>query len=317
MPAAIRTTQLCKTYKGAAGPVHAVAGLDLEIGTGEFFGLLGPNGAGKSTTIGMLTTRIQPTGGSAYVCGFDVAKRPVTVKNIIGVVTQRNTMDRQINIRDNLEFRGRYFGMSARDARRRAMELLERFDLAERAEDNDDFLSGGQSRRAMIARALMHRPKVLILDEPTAGIDPQTRVNLWDALRELHSEGQTIVLTSHYLEEVEALCGRIAVVDHGKVLACETADGLKATAGSDAVITLVFDGPADGVSEMVGKLDGVRRVEAEGSRLRVYAAPPAEGLLGEIIGAGVAQGLAVRDASTLQPSLETAFLTLTGREYRE
>lgn len=315
--AAIRTTGLRKTYHGRGGPVSAVDGLELEVRPGEFFGLLGPNGAGKSTTIGMLTTRIALTGGSAQVAGFDVRADPVEVRRRIGVVTQSNTLDRAVSLLENLEFRGRFFGMSARQARTRGRELLEQFALQDVADRLDDHVSGGQSKRAMVCRALMHRPEVLFLDEPTAGIDPQARRNLWDLLRELHAAGQTVVLTTHYLEEAEELCDRIGVVDHGKLLTCDSVDGIKASAGADSVITVGFDSPADGAAETVGKLDGVHRVEVDGNEMRVHATPPADGLLGGLIEAGRDQGLTVRNASTLPPSLETAFLNLTGREYRE
>jgi ABC-2 type transport system ATP-binding protein len=315
--AAIRTTALRKTYAGGSGPVPAVDRLELEVRPGEFFGLLGPNGAGKSTTIGMLTTRIVPTGGSAQVAGFDVAKDPVEVRRRIGVVTQANTMDRAINLLENLEYRGRFFGMSSKESRRRAMELLEQFGLAEVAGRLDDHVSGGQSKRVMVCRAMMHKPDVLFLDEPTAGIDPQARRNLWDLLAQLNAEGQTILLTTHHLEEAEELCDRIAIVDHGKLLTCDTVDGIKSTAGADCVVTVLFDGPAEPAVETTEKLTGVNRVEADGNELKIRAAAPADGLLGEVIAAGRDHGLAVRNAATLPPSLETAFLNLTGREYRE
>jgi ABC-2 type transport system ATP-binding protein len=163
----------------------------------------------------------------------------------------------------------------------------------------------------------MHRPDVLFLDEPTAGIDPQARRNLWDLLAELNAAGQTILLTTHHLEEAEELCDRIAIVDHGKVLTCDTVDGIKATAGADFVVTVHFDGPAEPARETVGKLTGVRSTEVDGNELKVHATPPADGLLGEVIAVGRDHGLTVRNASTLPPSLETAFLNLTGREYRE
>lgn len=317
--AAIRTTALRKTYPSGSGPVPAVDGLELAVQPGEFFGLLGPNGAGKSTTMGMLTTRIVPTSGSASVAGFDVAADPVAVRKRIGVVTQANTMDRAVNLLENLEFRGRFFGMSGKESRSRAMDLFEQFGLTDVATRLDDHVSGGQSKRAMVCRALMHRPDILFLDEPTAGIDPQARRKLWDLLRELNNAGQTILLTTHYLEEAEELCGRIAVIDHGKSLACDTVEGIKGTAGADSVTTVVFDGPAERAAETVGKLDGIRRVEVGegGQELRVHAGARSDGLLGELIAVGLDHGLGVRNASSLPPSLETAFLNLTGREYRE
>ncbi|WP_067827727.1 ABC transporter ATP-binding protein [Actinomadura kijaniata] len=313
---AIRTVDLRKTYSSPRGDVHAVRGVDLEVAPGEFFGLLGPNGAGKSTTIGMLTTLVVPTGGTAEVCGFDVVRRPVEVKRRIGMVSQNNTLDNDLSAFENLEFRGRYFGLSARDARRRADQLLEMFNLTDRRKGKPLEMSGGQAKRLMICRALVHRPEVLFLDEPTAGLDPQTRVNLWEVLRGLQREGQTILLTTHYMEEAEALCDRVAVVDHGEVLAEGTVAGLTETAGADTVITVVYDGPVPDTVRTLRDRDGVGKVEVNGEQVRVFAHSP-DGLLGELVAAGSAAGVGVTDASQLRPSLETVFLTLTGREYRE
>ena len=195
--------------------------MDLAIRSGEFFGLLGPNGAGKSTTIGMLTTRVLPTAGNAFVAGIDVVRHPARVKNLIGVVHQTNTLDRTLSVAENLEFHGRYFRMSLRESRRRSQELLERFSLADRATAMVFELSGGLAQRLMIARALVHRPHILFLDEPTSGIDPQTRVNLWDILRGLHAEGQTILLTTHYMEEADALC-EVATMEGEDIRAVST-----------------------------------------------------------------------------------------------
>jgi ABC-2 type transport system ATP-binding protein len=314
--AVIRTTRLSKTYQSTRGAVQAVVDLDLDVRQGEFFGLLGPNGAGKSTTIGMLTTRVLPTSGEASVAGVDVMRDPVGVKRRIGVVSQTNTLDRQLTAAENLEFRGRFFGMSARDARRRAAQLLEMFSLGERGKAMVYELSGGQAQRVMIGRALMHRPDLLFLDEPTSGIDPQTRINLWEVLRTLHAEGQTILLTTHYMEEAEALCERIAIVDHGKLLACDTVDALQRSIGADTVLTVTFDGDTAPMVEDVSGLDSVRRVEPDGKVLRVYASD-ASGLFGELVAVGAKHGLTISDAASLPPSLETVFLTLTGREYRE
>jgi daunorubicin resistance ABC transporter ATP-binding subunit len=316
---AIRTEDLRKTYKTSRGDVPAVRGIDLHVGSGQFFGLLGPNGAGKSTTIGMLTTLILPTGGRAWVAGIDVVADPVGVKRRIGVVTQNNTLDMQLTVAENLEFRSRFFGLGPREASRRAAQLLDVFGLADRRKAMSTDLSGGQAKRLLIARALVHRPDVLFLDEPTAGLDPQTRVNLWDILRVLHGEGQTILLTTHYMEEAEALCEQISVIDHGEVLASGTVDELKEGTGAETVITVRYeDRVPDGVTARVG-LDarpGVRKVETEGDYIRVFTREP-EGVLGELVTAGSAAGLTVRDATQLKPSLETVFLTLTGREYRE
>ena len=316
---AIRTEDLRKTYTSKRGDVPAVRGIDLSVGTGQFFGLLGPNGAGKSTTIGMLTTLVLPTGGRAWVAGLDVVADPVGVKRRIGVVTQNNTLDMQLTVAENLEFRSRFFGLSPREASRRATQLLEVFGLMDRRKALSPDLSGGQAKRLLIARALVHRPDVLFLDEPTAGLDPQTRVNLWDILRVLHAEGQTILLTTHYMEEAEALCEQIAVMDNGQVLASGTANELKESVGAETVITVRYeDLVPEGVAAWAGLADrpGVSKVETDGDHIRVFTREP-EGVLGELVTAGSAAGLTVRDATQLKPSLETVFLTLTGRDYRE
>jgi daunorubicin resistance ABC transporter ATP-binding subunit len=317
--AAIRTEDLRKTYKSSRGDVEAVRGIDLNVPQGEFFGLLGPNGAGKSTTIGMLTTLVAPTGGRAWVAGHDVVKSPVEVKRRIGVVTQNNTLDMQLTVQENLEFRSRFFGLSLGAASKRAAQLIDAFGLSDRRKAMADQLSGGQARRLMIARALVHQPDVLFLDEPTAGLDPQTRVNLWDILQVLHDQGQTILLTTHYMEEAEALCDKIAVVDHGKILAEGSVDKLLADSGAQTIVTVRYKEPVpDGLAERAGLAErpGVTKVEADGDQLRVFSADP-EGLLGDLVSIGAANGLHVRDASEAKPSLETAFLALTGREYRE
>jgi daunorubicin resistance ABC transporter ATP-binding subunit len=316
MTSAIRTVDLRKTYPAPSGDVHAVDGISLEVQEGEFFGLLGPNGAGKSTTIGMLTTRIIPTGGEAYVGGIDVVKHPAQAKRRLGVVTQTNTLDRSLTVAENLEFHGRFFGLSVRESRVLAKDLLERFQLDDRADSMASDLSGGMAQRLMIARALAHRPYVLFLDEPTSGIDPQSRINLWQTLRDLHKDGQSILLTTHYMEEADALCERVAIIDQGKVLADDSPDELKRSIGADTIITVVFDGDAAGLVEAVSAIDSVLKVEQDGPTLRVFSRSP-EGLLGRIVDLGPEHGLQVRDATSMLPSLETVFLTLTGREYRE
>src|ERR1700678_3013970 len=195
----IRTENLTKLYPGMDAP--AVDGLNLEVHQGEIFGLLGPNGAGKTTTAGILTTRVVPTGGSAFVAGIDVRKHPALVKQVSGIVSQQNTLDRQLTVWENLYFHGRLFGINAKESRRRSDELLDRFSLSKWAKASVYALSGGMAQRLMVARAIFHRPSVLFLDEPTAGLDPQSRLAMWEILGELHQQGQTIMLLTHYMEE--------------------------------------------------------------------------------------------------------------------
>jgi ABC-2 type transport system ATP-binding protein len=314
--APIRVRGLRKVYDGPHGPIVAVDGIDLAIESGEFFGLLGPNGAGKSTTIGMLTTRVRPTGGTAEVAGIDVTKSPAAVKQRLGVVPQTNTLDRALSVRDNLVFHGRYFGLSGKESRRRTTDLLERFQLTDRADSQVLTLSGGMAQRLMFARALLHEPDVLILDEPTSGIDPQTRINLWEILRDLHTAGQTILLTTHYMEEADALCDRIAIIDHGQVLALGSPAELKAGLDAESVVTVTFDVDATAIKSDVEAIAGVARVEIDGPVARVFARD-ASGIVGEVATSGARHHLSLRDATVTPPTLEVVFLTLTGRAYRE
>ena len=313
----IRVEGLRKVFRSGAHEIRAVDGIDLEVAKGEFFGLLGPNGAGKSTTIGMLTTRVVPTEGRAFIAGVDVVADPATAKRYIGVVPQTNTLDRQLTVAENLEFHGRYFGMSRRDAAERTRELLDLFKLADRSDAKIPELSGGMAQRLMVARALVHRPEIVFLDEPTSGIDPQTRLALWAILRELHAAGQTILLTTHYMEEADALCERLAIIDSGKVLARGTPAELKERLGADTVITLVFAEPPAKLLPRIEQIAAVDHVEDAGDGvIRVYAADAA-GLLADVVTLATKAGLRVTDASSQPPTLEAVFLALTGRDLRE
>ena len=268
------------------------------------------------TTIGMLTTTVFPTGGRALVSGLDVSHHAADVKRQIGVVSQANTLDRALTVWENLYYHGRFFGVSRPRARARADELLEQFSLTERADSMVFHLSGGLAQRLMLARALVHEPQVLFLDEPTSGIDPQTRINLWRILDDLHRAGQTTLLTTHYMEEADELCERIAIIDHGKALAVDTPAELKRRHGAETVITLTLEGDPAPLAERAERLEAVRSVERDEQIVRVRAAR-SEGVLVQLVQEAAALGLSVRDASSLPPSLETVFLNLTGREYRE
>ncbi len=222
---AIRVEGLRKRYR-PDGP-EAVAGLDFHVERGEIFGLLGPNGAGKTTTIGVITTRVKPTGGRVLVNGLDVTEDPVSVKRRLAVVPQRSNLDRSLSALENLTFHAAYFGYGRRERNRMARELMTRVGLEGREDDRVDNYSGGMAQRLMIARALIHEPQLLILDEPTTGLDPQSRLFLWDTIRDLQIRGTTIVLTTHDMAEADQLCRRIAIVDHGKIIALDTPRGLR------------------------------------------------------------------------------------------
>src|SRR5204863_3447101 len=221
----LKKTYQPKTRKGVE--VKALEGISFEVPRGEFFGLLGPNGAGKTTTIGILTTRVLPTGGVARIEEIDVARDPVAVKRRIGVVPQVNNLDRSLTAKEILLFHAEYFGVPKHERAEHAQRLLERFELADRADEKINGFSGGMVQRLKIGRALMHDPALLFLDEPTTGLDPQSRRAMWDLLTELNQKGLTILLTTHYMEEADQLCGRTAIVDHGKVLALDSPAQLK------------------------------------------------------------------------------------------
>ncbi len=309
----IRTERLTKVYPG---DILAVDSLDLAVRAGEIFGLLGPNGAGKTTTVGMLTTRIIPTAGRAFVGGIDVVAHPALAKQAIGVVPQTNTLDRSLTVWENLFFHARYFGMNAAQARRAADRALEQFRLADRAKADVLALSGGLAQRLMVARAIVHDPHILFLDEPTSGLDPQSRLALWEILRDLHARGQTIMLTTHYMEEADQLCDRVAIMDHGRILALDTPAALKRSIDADTIVRVHTDGSTQALAEALGRMAGATHAEAADGEVRVYLRG-VTGALPRAVGAAEAAGFTVTDLSITEPTLETVFITLTGKDLRE
>jgi ABC-2 type transport system ATP-binding protein len=296
-----------------AREIVALERLDLEVGEGEFFGLLGPNGAGKTTTIGILTTRVRPTAGRAFVAGADVARHPSAVKQRIGVVPQRPNPDRSLTALENLVFHAAYFGMPRAAATARAQELLDTMEIGDRGGAKVDELSGGQQQRLMIARALIHSPQVLFLDEPTVGLDPHARLALWDILRGLHAQGRTIVMTTHYMEEADQLCDRVAIVHQGRLLALDDPAALKAKAPGGTLIEFTFDAELADLQQLAQGLPGVTRVEPNRHVLRVYAVRSAE-VIPPVIRAAEQAGRGIVDIHLTPPSLETLFVSLTGRK---
>ena len=295
------------------GPIVALDALDLDVEQGEFFGLLGPNGAGKTTTIGILTTRVRATSGMASVAGADVIRDDVRVRQRIGVVPQRPNPDRSLTVIENLEFHAAYFGIPLGTAEKRGNELLDRLGIGEKANAKVDELSGGQQQRLMIARALIHEPRVLFLDEPTVGLDPQARLSLWEILRDLHAQGRTIVMTTHYMEEADQLCDRLAIVDQGKLLACDTPDALRARAPGGTLIELTLDGDASTIVDAARPIPGILGAEARQAVLRAYSDRGGE-LIPALIRVAEGGGRAVRNINLATPSLETLFISLTGRK---
>jgi ABC-2 type transport system ATP-binding protein len=313
-PIVIRTLDLTKVYPGG---VTAVDHLNLEVTEGEIFGLLGPNGAGKTTTAGMLTTRVIPTAGQAFVGDIDVVKHPAVAKQLIGVVPQTNTLDRALTVWENLYFHGRFFGMDGRASRGAADEMLVRFRLTEKTKAPVTALSGGLAQRLMVARAMLHGPAILFLDEPTAGLDPQGRIALWEILGDLHTEGQTILLSTHNMEEADQLCDRIGIMDHGHILALDTADGLKQTIGADTIVTLSAEGNLDALGDVLQRqVPGVQSTTRMNGTLQV-AVRGTDRVLFRVIAAAEDAKIDVRDVQVDVPTLETVFIKLTGKELRD
>lgn len=314
-PTVIRTENLTKIYAG--GDFKAVDDLNLSVATGEIFGLLGPNGAGKTTTAGMLTTRVIPTSGSAVVAGVDVVAHPAVAKQFLGVVSQTNTLDRQLTVWENLYYHGRLFGMSSSESKHQANALLEQFQLAKWAKASVYALSGGMAQRLMVARSIFHRPAVLFMDEPTAGLDPQSRLALWEILQQLNADGQTILLTTHYMEEADQLCDRVAIMDHGKILALDTPKTLKRSVGIDTIVHVKAAGDQELLARALESgVEGVSKTRHTDKGLELHLSG-GDRLLARIISAAEAGGFQIADISVAEPSLETVFINLTGKELRD
>jgi ABC-2 type transport system ATP-binding protein len=337
--AILEVSDLVKRYPKA--PVNAVDGVSFSAVRGEVFGLLGPNGAGKTTTVGILTTMARPTSGTARIDGVDVVAEPVLARKQLAVVPQRSNLDRSISIRDNLIFHAAYHGVPAREREARADEILEQFGLLDRARIKPDFFSGGQSQRVMIARALMHAPKVLFLDEPTTGLDPAARLFVWDRLKELKARGVTMLLTTHDMDEAGELSNRVGIMDHGKLLALDTPEALMRSLRDETTLELSADGPADGAAiDALSALPGVARIERvqaaqngggppgppgaapppqqdnRGLRVRLYLSGDAAQLVAPAAAVLAEHGLVLGDVKFGAPTLEDVFIHLTGRTLR-
>jgi ABC-2 type transport system ATP-binding protein len=281
---AVVVEELVKRY--GKSPQPAVDGLGFRVHAGEVFGLLGPNGAGKTTTVGVLTTRVLPTGGRALVQGVDVVADPQRARQVLAVVPQRNNLDRSLNVKQNLLFHAAYHGVARAERTKLADEILERMGLTGHAKAAIDTLSGGQAQRVMIARALMHRPQVMFLDEPSTGLDPQARLFVHDRVAQLQAEGVTVVLTTHDMDEAAKLCDRVGIVDHGKLLALDTpAELTKSLPGRTTItFTVELDGVASAeIAAKLSTVDGVERVEqiaASNGGFAAGGAPPWAGTAG-------------------------------------
>jgi ABC-2 type transport system ATP-binding protein len=297
--------------------IVALDGISLDITPGEIFCLLGPNGAGKSTTVGVLTTRVRPTSGQAFIGEHDVWQAQVAVKRLIGVVAQRPNLDFSLTAREILVFHGAYFGLSSQERAKRSDELLDRFKLRDRADQMVRGFSGGMMQRLSIARAMMHDPQVLFLDEPSAGLDPQTRLLLWEIVREYNQSGKTILLTTHNMEEADALCHRLAIIDHGRVIALGTPRELKASVPGGYLLRLRFGHQSPELLDRLRALSGVREVRAtDGNGADLYA-DRGGSLVPEVATLASSSSVELCDVHISEPSLENLFLHHTGRSLRE
>ncbi|HEU5202690.1 MAG TPA: ATP-binding cassette domain-containing protein [Candidatus Limnocylindrales bacterium] len=311
----IETRDLRRTFKSRKTKVEAVRGVDLTVGTGEIFGFLGPNGAGKTTTLRMLATLLTPSAGEARVAGADLRRESQTVRERIGYVPQGGSTDPSETGRGELVIQGRLYGMNAADAKRRAAEVLAALDLEAAADRTISTYSGGMKRRLDVGLGIVHRPAVLFLDEPTTGLDPQARARMWDEIRGLRAQGTTVFLTTHYLEEADALADRLAIIDHGEIVAEGTADELKRQVAGD-VVTLGVNGATERVLETVRLQPFVREATTEDGFVRLYV-ERGETAVPQILRLLDGAGLAASSIALHRPSLDDVFLRQTGRSLRD
>jgi ABC-2 type transport system ATP-binding protein len=311
----IETKGLRKSFRARKGTVEAVRGVDLTVRDGEIFGFLGPNGAGKTTTLRMLATLIVPDGGDALIAGADLRRSPGEVRRRIGYVAQGGSTWDTVTAREELVLQARFYGIAKSTARARAAAAIDAFQLSEFADRKCQTYSGGQRRRVDIALGVIHQPRVVFLDEPTTGLDPQSRAHMWDEVRRLREEGMTVFITTHYLEEADALCDRIAIMDYGQIVAEGTPDELKREVAGD-VVTVGVNGATPKAAGLLGGEGYVRKLESSDGGLRLYVDEGATAIpqiLRTLDGAGVA----LASIELHRPSLDDVFLTKTGRSLRE
>ncbi len=300
---------LSRSFKGG---IEAVRGLDLTVEAGEVFGFLGPNGAGKTTTVRMLCTLLPPTAGSATVAGLDVVTNASQVRKRIGVALQEIGLDPVQSGRELLELQCGLYGITGRQGRERAGELLELVGLTEAADRRTKTYSGGMKRRLDLASALVHSPEVLFLDEPTTGLDPASRLTIWDEVRRINGDGATVFLTTQYLEEADRLCNRLAIIDNGRIVAAGTPEELKASLGHDVVSVSLNGADPVGAEAALAGLLGLERVLTERDALALYVEDGA-GSIVEVVRRLEGEGISVGAISVARPSLDDVFLQATGR----
>ncbi|HVV11839.1 ATP-binding cassette domain-containing protein [Amycolatopsis sp.] len=313
----IRARGLARKFTARGRTVDAVKGVDIDVAEGELVGFLGPNGAGKTTTLRMLTTLLRPTAGAATVGGCDLLEDPLGVRKRIGYVAQGGGVADECKVVEEIELQGRLYRLSKADARKRGAELTEQLDLSGLDQRLTKTLSGGQKRRLDIALSLIHDPKLLFFDEPTTGLDPQSRANLWEHIRRLRTEhGVTLFLTTHYLEEADSLCDRILVIDNGEIVAEGSPDSLKSRVSGDGVTVGVDEGSVAKAAEIAGQLPGAHEVTTLDSAV-TFRVPRGDTAMPELLRALDAAGIAMASMEVRRPTLDDVFLTLTGRSLRD
>jgi ABC-2 type transport system ATP-binding protein len=311
----IKTTGLRKSFCSRKQTVEAVRGVDLAVNEGEIFGFLGPNGAGKTTTLRMLATLLELDGGEATIAGVDLRRSPGEVRKRIGYVAQGGCTWDEVTAREELVLQARLFGVPKQQARQRAAQAIDAFQLGEFADRHCKTYSGGQRRRVDIALGIVHKPKVLFLDEPTTGLDPQSRAHMWDEIRRLRAEGMTVFITTHYLDEADALCDRVAIIDYGEIVAAGTPAELKRDVAGD-VVRLEVNGFADKAEELLAGEAYLRRMERVEQDLRLYVDHGGTAIP-QILRVLDGAGLPLESIELHRPSLDDVFLAKTGRSLRE
>ncbi len=314
MPAILEVSQLVKKY----GTFNAVKGITFNIQEGEIFSLLGPNGAGKTTTISMLSTLYTPTSGDASICGYSITKDPMAVKKCIGVVPQDLALYEDLSARENLNFWGQMYGLSGKDLSKRVDEVLEQIGLVDKAKQRVKTYSGGMKRRVNIGVGLLHHPRLLFMDEPTVGIDPQSRRAILDSVKELNRQGMTVLYTTHYMEEAQELSNRVGIIDHGELIALGTQAELTKQIGETDTLILHIGQEADpeALANEVRKQKGVIKADVTDHEISIITAS-AEELLAPVVSRANAVDIKIQSVDIREPNLEAVFLNLTGRALRD
>ncbi|OCA85708.1 antibiotic ABC transporter ATP-binding protein [Bacillus sp. FJAT-27225] len=307
----LSVSELRKSFR----ELEAVKGVSFSVKKGEAFGLLGPNGAGKSTTINMITGLFPPTSGAITIAGIDMVREPKKAQGLIGIVPQDIALYQEMSAKENLKFWGRMYDLTGRMLEERVTEVLELIGLSDRAKDKVSTFSGGMKRRVNIGAAILHRPHLLIMDEPTVGIDPQSRTHILETVKKLNQDGMTVIYTSHYMEEVEFLCTRIGIMDHGKLIACGTIPELRESIGDRS--RMVFDVNGE-FEQPAGFLNGIpwQDINLEGNKLTVFHKEP-QTVLSSLVQTITDRGAGISSVEIVEPNLESVFLHLTGRSLRD